>query len=162
VTLQIIILLSTQFIREHGEGRSALIGVIRKALPVILKGHSIDSSLLTNAKADRSKDNAIDRLLRFPGERKATLYPPIFFPGPTQNMKEVFTGPIIMNVSIHVNYVLAWLIQSKVHRLMYFGPSSLTLGSKPVQNSNGIKLGFHDVTEASVSAVAILVCPYSP
>jgi hypothetical protein len=107
VTLQIIILLSMQFIREHGEGRSALIGVIRKALPVILKGHSIDSSLLTNAKADRSKDNTIDRLLRFPTERKATLYPPILFPGPTQNMKEVFTGPIIMNVSIHVNYVLA-------------------------------------------------------
>ncbi|KAJ7813326.1 hypothetical protein B0H13DRAFT_2382582 [Mycena leptocephala] len=128
------------FIREHGEGRSALIGVIRKALPVILKGHSIDSSLLTNAKADRSKDNTIDRLLRFPTERKATLYPPILFPGPTQNMKEVFTGPIIMNV----------------HRLMYFGPSSLTLGSKPAQNSNGIKLGFHDVTEASVSAAVIL------
>ncbi|KAJ7821833.1 hypothetical protein B0H13DRAFT_2681933 [Mycena leptocephala] len=128
------------FIREHGDGRSALLGVIRKALPVILKGHGIDSGLLTNAKADRSKDAVIDRLLRFPAERKATLYPPILFPGSTRNMNEVFTGPIIMDI----------------HRLMYFGPSSLILGSKPAQNSLGIKLGFHDVTESSVSAAAIL------
>jgi hypothetical protein len=53
-----------------------------------------------NAKADHSKDKAIDRLLRFPTERKATLYPSILFPGPTQNMNEVFTGPVIMDVSI--------------------------------------------------------------
>ncbi|KAJ7861180.1 hypothetical protein B0H13DRAFT_2568360 [Mycena leptocephala] len=99
------------FIREHGDGRSALLGVIRKALPVILKGHGIDSGLLTNAKADRSKDAVIDRLLRFPAERKATLYPPILFPGSTRNMNEVFTGPIIMD---HL----------KIHRLMYFGPSA--------------------------------------
>ncbi|KAJ7837159.1 hypothetical protein B0H13DRAFT_2677945 [Mycena leptocephala] len=128
------------FIREHGDGRSALLGVIRKALPVILKGYGIDSGLLTNAKADRSKDTVIDGLLRFPAERKATLYPPILFPGSTRNMNEVFTGPIIMDI----------------HRLMYFGPSSLILGSKPAQNSLGIKLGFHDVTESSVSAAAIL------
>ncbi|KAJ7925739.1 hypothetical protein B0H13DRAFT_2314150 [Mycena leptocephala] len=81
-------LIFTQFIREHGDGRSALLGVIRKALPVILTGYGIDSGLLTNAKADRSKDKAINRLLRFPTERKATLYPPILFPGPTQNMNE--------------------------------------------------------------------------
>ncbi|KAJ7936068.1 hypothetical protein B0H13DRAFT_2649426 [Mycena leptocephala] len=71
------------FICEHGDGRSALLGVIRKALPVILKSHGIDSGLLTNAKANRSKDTVIDRLLRFPAERKATLYPPILFPGST-------------------------------------------------------------------------------
>jgi hypothetical protein len=73
--------------------------VIRKALPVILKGYGIDSGLLTNAKADRSKDAVVDGLLRFPAERKATLYPPILFPGSTRNMNEVFTGPIIMDVS---------------------------------------------------------------
>ncbi|KAJ7921007.1 hypothetical protein B0H13DRAFT_2656206 [Mycena leptocephala] len=73
-------------------------------------------------------------------QRKATLYPPILFPGSTRNMNEVFTGPIIMDI----------------HRLMYFGPSSLILGSKPAQNSLGIKLGFHDVTESSVSAATIL------
>ncbi|KAJ7914596.1 hypothetical protein B0H13DRAFT_2325182 [Mycena leptocephala] len=130
------------FIREHGDRRSALLGVIRKALPVILKGHGMDSGLLTNAKADRSKDTVIHRLLRFPAECKATLYPPILFPGSTRNMNEVFMGPIIMDI----------------HRLMYFGPSSLILGSKPAQNSLGIKLGFHDVTESSVSAAAILTC----
>ncbi|KAJ7897522.1 hypothetical protein B0H13DRAFT_1884628 [Mycena leptocephala] len=127
------------FIHEHGDGRSALIKVIRKTLPVILKGYNIDSDLLTIADIDRSKNDVLDRLLRFPADRKLTRYPPVLFPNGKQNMSEIFTGPIVM----------------KIHRLMFFGPASLAPDAKPAQNSNGIKLGLK-VTEESVSAAAIL------
>ncbi|KAJ7909768.1 hypothetical protein B0H13DRAFT_2330025 [Mycena leptocephala] len=106
------------FVHEHGEGRSGLIKVIRKALPGILKGYNIDSDLLTTADMDRSKNDVLDRLLRFPNDRKPTLLAP-------------------------------------VHRLMFFGPTSLNSGSKPAQNSNGVKLDLK-VTEESVSAAGIL------
>ena len=40
---------------------------------------------------------------------------------------------------------------------MYFGPKSLTEGSKPASNSNGVKFGLEEVTDSSVAASAILV-----
>ncbi|KAJ7757233.1 hypothetical protein DFH07DRAFT_958830 [Mycena maculata] len=104
------------FIHEHGDGRSTLLNNIRKALPVIAG------------------------LLRFPADKKATLWAPILFPTSTQNMNLVFTGPMVM----------------QIHRLMYFGPGSLVPGKSVAQNSNGIRLGFWEVTEASISASAIL------
>ncbi|KAJ7777659.1 hypothetical protein DFH07DRAFT_951307 [Mycena maculata] len=128
------------FIHEHGDGRSTLLNNIRKALPVILKDHHIDTHLLTSASADRSKDKVIAGLLRFPTDKKATLWAPILFPTSTQNMNLVFTGPMVM----------------QIHRLMYFGPGSLVPGKSVAQNSNGIRLGFREVTEASISASAIL------
>ncbi|KAJ7075494.1 hypothetical protein B0H15DRAFT_956411 [Mycena belliarum] len=128
------------FVHEHGEGRSTLISVIRKNLPIILKGLNIDSDILTTASADRSNNPALTGLLRFPTERKATLYGPVLFPGPTQNMNELFTGEVVM----------------KVHRLMFFGPKSLVPRSKPAANSNGIKMGLKEVTEESISAAGTL------
>ncbi|KAJ7728823.1 hypothetical protein DFH07DRAFT_850824 [Mycena maculata] len=127
------------FIREHGDGRSSLINVIRKNLPLILKDLNVDPALLLTAGADRSKNDTLTSLLCFPG-KKATLYAPVLFPGTTQNMSVCFTGPIVM----------------KVHRLMLFGPSSLSEGGKPAQNSNGMKLGIQDITATSVSAASIL------
>ncbi|KAJ6482255.1 hypothetical protein DFH09DRAFT_1107298 [Mycena vulgaris] len=128
------------FIHEHSDGRSTLISIIRKTLPVILKGFNIDSDLLTTAGADRSNNEALKHFLCFPNERKATLYAPVLFPGPTRNMNELFTGPVVM----------------KVHRLMYFGPGSLVPGKKPAPNSNGIRMGLKQVTESSISAAGIL------
>ncbi|KAJ6542463.1 hypothetical protein DFH09DRAFT_1322316 [Mycena vulgaris] len=84
------------FIHEHSDGRSTLISIIRKTLPVILKGFNIDSDLLTTAGADRSNNEALKHFLCFPNERKATLYAPVLFPGPTRNMNELFTGPVVM------------------------------------------------------------------
>ncbi|KAJ7112251.1 hypothetical protein C8R44DRAFT_882637 [Mycena epipterygia] len=130
-----------EFIREHGDGRSSLINMIRKSLPLILKGLNINPALLTTAGADCSNNNTLTSLLCFPG-KKATLYAPVLFPGTTQNMSMCFTGPIVM----------------KVHRLMLFGPSSLSEGNKPAQNSNSVKLGILDITPISVSTAAILVC----
>ncbi|KAJ7698584.1 hypothetical protein B0H17DRAFT_1196694 [Mycena rosella] len=129
-----------EFVHEHGEGRSTLISIIRKNLPTILKGLGIDSDILTTAGADRSNNAALTCLLCFPNQRKATLYAPVLFPGATQNMNELFTGPIVM----------------KVHRLMYFGPKSLVPGNKPAANSNGIKMGLIEVTESSISAAGTL------
>ncbi|KAJ7670291.1 hypothetical protein B0H17DRAFT_1209396 [Mycena rosella] len=128
------------FIHEFGEGRSSLLNVLRKALPVILNGANIDMSLLTTAGADRSNNAVLTALLCFPNEQKPSLYPPLLFPGPTRQMTEIFTGPIVM----------------KVHRLMYFGPKSLIEGNKPASNSNGVKFGLDEVTESSVAASAIL------
>ncbi|KAJ7669598.1 hypothetical protein B0H17DRAFT_1183866 [Mycena rosella] len=131
---------ASTFIHEFGEGRSSLLNVLRKALPVILNGANIDMSLLTTAGADRSNNAALTALLCFPNEQKPSLYPPLLFPGPTRQMMDIFTGPIVM----------------KVHRLMYFGPKSLTEGSKPASNSNGVKFGLDEVTDSSVAASAIL------
>ncbi|KAJ7687101.1 hypothetical protein B0H17DRAFT_1203772 [Mycena rosella] len=128
------------FIHEFGEGCSSLLNVLRKALPVILSGANIDMSLLTTAGADRSNNAVLTALLCFPNEQKPSLYPPLLFPGPTRQMTEIFTGPIVM----------------KVHRLMYFGPKSLIEGNKPASNSNGVKFGLDEVTESSVAASAIL------
>jgi hypothetical protein len=147
-----------QFVHEHGEGRSALLKVIRKALPGILKDPNIDSDLLTIADMDRSKNDALDRLLRFPNDRKLTLLAPVLFPNGKQNMNEIFTGPIVLKVSYRnyfgVKAFSNWLV--KVHRLMFFGPTSLEPGSKPALNSNGVKLDLK-VTEESISAAGILV-----
>ncbi|KAJ7687782.1 hypothetical protein B0H14DRAFT_3533860 [Mycena olivaceomarginata] len=41
------------------------------------------------------------------------------------------------------------------HRLMYFGPGSLASKAKPALNSNGIKLGFKEVTSSSMAAAGI-------
>ncbi|KAJ6526154.1 hypothetical protein DFH09DRAFT_1328687 [Mycena vulgaris] len=127
------------FIREHSDGRSSVINAIRNALPLILDGLNIESSILTTAKADRSKSAALADLLCFP-QKKLTLYAPVLFPGRTQNMAECFTGPIIM----------------KVHRVMLFGPSSLIEGNKPAANSNGVKLGIKGPTPTSISTAATL------
>jgi len=91
----------TQFIHEFGEGRSSLLNVVRKALPIILKGVDIDVSLLMTAGADRSNNAALTTLLCFPHENKSTLYPPLLFPSPVRHMKDVFTGSIVMKVSIN-------------------------------------------------------------
>jgi hypothetical protein len=48
---------------------------------------------------DRSKNDVLDRLLRFPNDRKPTLLAPVLFPNGKQNMNEIFTGPIVMKVS---------------------------------------------------------------
>ncbi|KAJ7184439.1 hypothetical protein C8R46DRAFT_1208635 [Mycena filopes] len=131
------------FIREHGDGRSVLISAVRKALPVILQQYNVGSEvlpLLASANADRKNNKTLEGLLRFPNERRATLYAPILFPGPTQNMSEVFTAPAVM----------------QVHRMMLFGPGSLTVGSKPAPNSNGVKLGCMEITESSVSTAATI------
>ncbi|KAJ7690546.1 hypothetical protein B0H17DRAFT_1201667 [Mycena rosella] len=63
-------------------------------------GLGIDSDILTTAGADRSTNAALTRLLCFPNQRKATLYAPVLFPGATQNMNELFTGPIVMKTGI--------------------------------------------------------------
>ncbi|KAJ6583530.1 hypothetical protein DFH09DRAFT_1075933 [Mycena vulgaris] len=144
------------FIQEHSDGRSTLISIIRKTLPVILKGFNIDSDLLTTAGADRSNNEALKHFLCFPNERKATLYAPVLFPGPTRNMNELFTGPVVMKVHPN-NGVLSDSNIAKVHRLMYFGPGSLVPGKKPAPNSNGIRMGLKQVTESSISAAGILI-----
>ncbi|KAJ6598041.1 hypothetical protein B0H10DRAFT_1959460 [Mycena sp. CBHHK59/15] len=131
---------ATDFIHEHGEGRSILVNAVRRALPIILKGLNIDPTLLTMASADRSNHNVLTSLLRFPNERKATLFAPVLFPGPSKDMNKIFTGPIFL----------------QVHRMMYYGPSSLTAGAKPARNSNGVKLGIYKITEGSVSLAAII------
>ncbi|KAJ6596264.1 hypothetical protein DFH09DRAFT_1305160 [Mycena vulgaris] len=100
---------ANDFIREHGDGRSSFLFTLRKIMPTILKGLNVDSDLLTTAGADRSKDPILASLLRFPTDKKQTLFPPVLFPGTTRNMSELFTGPVFL----------------KVHRLMYFGPGSL-------------------------------------
>ncbi|KAJ7508115.1 hypothetical protein B0H11DRAFT_2308318 [Mycena galericulata] len=130
--------LAKDFIREHGDARSSLLNSVRKALPTILKGLDVDFDLLTTAGADRSNNAALSRLLKFPTERKPTLYAPVLFPGPDQNMTELFLGPVV----------------KKVHRLMYFGPGSLVPGSKPASNSNGVRLSLKEVTASSISAAA--------
>ncbi|KAJ7732346.1 hypothetical protein DFH07DRAFT_968445 [Mycena maculata] len=132
--------LAKDFIREHGDGRSSLILTIRKALPSILKNPNIDADLLTTAGADRRDDPILKKLLKFPNDRKPTLWAPVLFPGPTQDMTQIFTGPAVL----------------KVHRVMYFGPSSLIVGKAPAPNSNGVRLGFREVTAASISEAAIL------
>ncbi|KAJ7708063.1 hypothetical protein B0H17DRAFT_1191566 [Mycena rosella] len=128
------------FVHEHGDGRSTLISLIQRTLPVILKGLDIDSDILTMADADHRNNPALKGLLQFPNERKATLYAPVLFPGITQNMNELFTGPIFM----------------KVHRLMYFGPKSLVPGKKPASNSNGMKMRLRGVMESLMAAAGIL------
>ncbi|KAJ6572705.1 hypothetical protein DFH09DRAFT_1312485 [Mycena vulgaris] len=130
---------SNDFIHEHGEGRSSFVNTLRKTLPTILKDLNVNSDLLTTANADRSKDPVLAGLLKFPNEKKPTRFAPVLFPGPAQNMNELFTGPIFL----------------KVHRLMYFGPGSLAPGAKPAQNSNGIRLAFKEVTSSSISAAGI-------
>lgn len=133
--------------------------MIRKALPTILEGNNIDSHLLTTAGADRSKDDAISALLRFPNDKKSTMWAPLLFPDSTKDMIRVFTGPVVKRVS---DYILFFQLSDgdsdKVHRLMYFGPSSLIPGNSLAANSNGVRLGFREVTESSVSTAAILVC----
>ncbi|KAJ7456420.1 hypothetical protein B0H11DRAFT_2321762 [Mycena galericulata] len=129
--------LAKDFIREHGDARSSLLNSVRKALPTILKGLDVDFDLLT-AGADRSNYATLSRLLKFPTERKPTLYATVLFPGPDQNMTELFLGPVV----------------KKVHRLMYFGPGSLVPGSKPASNSNGVRLSLKEVTASSISAAA--------
>ncbi|KAJ7116960.1 hypothetical protein C8R44DRAFT_879493 [Mycena epipterygia] len=128
------------FIREHGDTRSTILNTIRKALPAILKGLDINVDLLTTAGADRSNNAVLSSLLKFPTDKKPTLYAPILFPGHTQNMTELFTGPVV----------------KKVHRLMYYGPGSLAPGSKPAANSSGVKLGLKEVTASSIAAAATL------
>ncbi|KAF8176683.1 hypothetical protein K438DRAFT_1939312 [Mycena galopus ATCC 62051] len=130
---------SNDFIREHSDGRSTFLNALRKAMPAILTDVDVSSDLLVTAKADRSKDHVLLNLLKFPNERKPSRFPPIFFPGSSQNMKEVFTGPYFL----------------KTHRLMFFGPGSLVPNSKPAANSNGIKLGFKAITSSSMAATAI-------
>ncbi|KAJ7785122.1 hypothetical protein DFH07DRAFT_763733 [Mycena maculata] len=132
--------LAKDFIREHGDGRSSLILTIRKALPAILKNPNIDADLLTTAGADRRDDPTLEKLLKFPNDRKPTLWAPVLFPGSTQDMTQIFTGPAVL----------------KVHRVMFFGPSSLIEGRAPAPNSNGVRLGFQEVTAASISEAAIL------
>ncbi|KAJ7111641.1 hypothetical protein C8R43DRAFT_961953 [Mycena crocata] len=132
---------ANDFIREHSEGRSTLLNIMRKALPGVLNGYNIDSDILTTATADRSKDPILASLLKFPTDKKPSRFPPVLFPGPTQNMGEVFTSVIFM----------------KMHRLMYFGPASLVPNSKPAPNSNGIKLGLNGVTSSSMSTVAVCI-----
>ncbi|KAJ7077334.1 hypothetical protein C8R44DRAFT_896303 [Mycena epipterygia] len=100
-------------VREHGDARSTLLNTIRKALPTILQGLDINFDLLTTAGADRSNNAVLSSLLKFPTDRKPTLYAHVLFPGPTQNMMELFLGPVV----------------KKVHRLMYFGPGSLIPGT---------------------------------
>ncbi|KAJ7449774.1 hypothetical protein B0H11DRAFT_1928551 [Mycena galericulata] len=102
-----------------------------------------DFDLLTTAGADRTNNTVLSGLLKFPTEKKATLYAPVLLPGPTQNMTKLFLGPVV----------------KKVHRLMYFGPGSLIPESKPASNSNSVRLGFKTVTESSISAAATLVHP---
>ncbi|KAJ7077046.1 hypothetical protein C8R44DRAFT_755325 [Mycena epipterygia] len=118
------------FVREHGDGRSSLINVIRKSLPVLLNDLKIDAALLITASADRSNNIVLKGLLQFPNDRKATPYAPVLFPGTRQNMKECFTGPVVMK--------------------------SLVPNIRPAQNTNGMKLGIKKVTEASIAAAAIL------
>ncbi|KAJ6554443.1 hypothetical protein B0H19DRAFT_1071842 [Mycena capillaripes] len=130
------------FISEHGEGRSTLIGNIRKVLPIILNGYAIDSNLLTVAKANRADNDVLKGLLQFPNEQGPSRWPPALFPGPTQNMNQVFTGPIV----------------KKIHRLMLFGPGSLAVNSNPAPNTNGIKLAIVEATPESLSLAGILVC----
>ncbi|KAJ6536424.1 hypothetical protein DFH09DRAFT_1324677 [Mycena vulgaris] len=130
---------ANDFIHEHGDGRSSFLFTLRKIMPTILKGLNVDSDLLTTAGADRSKDPILASLLRFPTDKKQTLFPPVLFPGTTRNMSELFTGPVFL----------------KVHRLMYFGPGSLAPNAKPAQNSNGVRLGFTGVTSSSISAAGI-------
>ncbi|KAJ7447332.1 hypothetical protein B0H11DRAFT_2335661 [Mycena galericulata] len=130
--------LAKDFIREHGDARSSLLNSVRKALPTILKGLDVDFDLLTTAGADRSNNAVLSGLLKFPNERKPTLYAPVLFPGPNQNMTELFLSPAV----------------KKVHRLMYFGPGSLVPGSKPASNSNGVRLSLKEVTASSISAAA--------
>ncbi|KAJ7466664.1 hypothetical protein B0H11DRAFT_2307357 [Mycena galericulata] len=130
--------LAKDFIREHGDARSSLLNSVRKALPTILKGLDVDFDLLTTAGADRSNNAVLSGLLKFPTERKPTLYAPVLFPGPNKNMTELFLGPAV----------------KKVHRLMYFGPGSLVPGSKPAPNSNGVRLSLKEVTASSISAAA--------
>ncbi|KAJ7115238.1 hypothetical protein C8R44DRAFT_739833 [Mycena epipterygia] len=103
-------------------------------------GLDINVDLLTTAGADRSNNAVLLSLLKFPTDRKPTLYTPILFPGHTQNMTELFTGPVV----------------KKVHRLMYYGPGSLAPGSKPAANSSGVKLGLKEVTASSIAAAATL------
>ncbi|KAJ7727712.1 hypothetical protein B0H16DRAFT_1894330 [Mycena metata] len=134
--------LAKDFIREHSDGCSVFISAVRKALPIILKDYDLDADTiasLTSASGNRKDAKLLDHLLRFPNERKATLYAPVLFPGRTQNMNSVFTGPAVM----------------QVHRMMYFGPGCLAKESKPAANSNGVKLGLVEVTEASISTSAI-------
>ncbi|KAJ7446286.1 hypothetical protein B0H11DRAFT_2337982 [Mycena galericulata] len=130
--------LAKDFVREHGDARSSLLNSVQKALPTILKGLNVDFDLLTTAGADRSNNAVLSGLLKFPTERKPTLYAPVLFPGPNKNMTELFLGPAVQ----------------KVHRLMYFGPGSLVPGSKPAPNSNGVRLSLKEVTASSISAAA--------
>ncbi|KAJ7613490.1 hypothetical protein FB45DRAFT_1065059 [Roridomyces roridus] len=136
--------LAKDFVREHGDARSTLISNIRKNLPAILQGCSIDSSELGQflvANADRSNSAAFKGLLQFPRDKKPTLFAPILFPRLTQVMTDIFLGPPVQ----------------RVHRLMYYGPGSLVLGNKPASNSNGVKLHLKTVTASSIAASATLL-----
>ncbi|KAJ7930165.1 hypothetical protein B0H13DRAFT_2309861 [Mycena leptocephala] len=130
---------ANDFIREHSDGRSSFLNMLRKTMPTILNDVKVDANLLIKAKADRSKDPALTALLKFPDENKYSRFPPVLFPGPTRNMTLAFTGSYFM----------------KTHRAMYFGPGSLAPGAKPALNSNGIRLKLEEVTAASMSAAAI-------
>ncbi|KAJ7704222.1 hypothetical protein B0H14DRAFT_2647642 [Mycena olivaceomarginata] len=130
---------ATDFIHEHSDGRSSFLNALRKALPVILNGLNIDSNIVIKARADRSKDPILAGLLKFPDERKPSRFPPVLFPSSNQNMNEAFTGAYFL----------------RTHRLMYFGPGSLASKAKPALNSNGIKLGFKEVTSSSMAAAGI-------
>lgn len=63
-----------------------------------MQGLDIDFDLLTTAGADRSNNAVLSNLLKFPTDRKPTLYAPVLFPGPTQNMTELFMGPVVKKV----------------------------------------------------------------
>ncbi|KAJ7770860.1 hypothetical protein DFH07DRAFT_768600 [Mycena maculata] len=87
--------LAKDFIREHGDGCSSLILTIRKALPSILKNLNTDADLLTTANTDRRDNPTLGKLLKFPNNRKPALWAPVLFPGPTQDMTQIFMGPAV-------------------------------------------------------------------
>ncbi|KAJ7078039.1 hypothetical protein B0H15DRAFT_933866 [Mycena belliarum] len=145
------------FIAEHGDGRSSLLTVLRKAMPTILKEFGmVKDDILSVARADRSKDPVLAGLLKFPGQRKPTCFAPILFPGGVQNMTEVFTGPVVLKVGVIAISNFMNIDPVKVHRVMLFGPNSLHEKAKPAANCNGIKLGVKVVTSSSLSAAALL------
>ncbi|KAJ7668052.1 hypothetical protein B0H17DRAFT_1142616 [Mycena rosella] len=116
------------FVPEHRDGHSSLINLICKNLPVILKGLAIHPDILTMTGADRSDNDVLIQLLCLLAYKKAMIYPPVLFPGTTQNMNDLFTGPIVMKV-----------------------PGSLVPGKKPAANANGIKMKLNEVSESSLA-----------
>ncbi|KAF8217310.1 hypothetical protein K438DRAFT_1748389 [Mycena galopus ATCC 62051] len=113
-----------------GDGCLNFLNTLRKALPIILKGLTIDSDILIRAKPDRSKDPIIAGLLKFPHESKPGRFSPVLFPGGTQNMKV------------------------KTLHVMFHGTGSLAHSAKVASHSNGSKLGFKKITEEPRSAAA--------
>ncbi|KAJ6523193.1 hypothetical protein B0H19DRAFT_1277056 [Mycena capillaripes] len=134
--------LAKDFVAELSSARSSMINTLRGVIASILTsaGHTVNSSLLGAAGADRSNAQVLIDLLRFPQDKKFKVFAPILFPKGEKKMEYIFTSDIVLDL----------------HRVMIHGPSSLVENSKPDTKANGTKYGVVEATDHSIALAGTL------